>query len=83
MASNLNPYNGNINPSTSEGLDLFLKATKERKDELNIKFHMQMSKILSQHSNPMHESSDGDSLFTSYQSMLQKRTYPSSKIILL
>ena len=37
MAYNLNPYNGNINPSQSEGLKLFLKATEERKDDLKIK----------------------------------------------
>ena len=37
MAYNLNPYNGNINPSQSEGLKLFLKATEEQKDDLKIK----------------------------------------------
>ena len=29
MAYNLNPYNGNINPSQSEGLMLFLKETEK------------------------------------------------------
>ena len=37
MAFNLNPYNGDINPSTNEGLKLFLKATEEKKDDLKLK----------------------------------------------
>ena len=37
MAFNLNPYNGDINPSTSEGLKLFLKATEEKKEEQKLK----------------------------------------------
>ena len=37
MAYNLNPYNGDINPSTNEGLKLFLKVTEEKKDEQKLK----------------------------------------------
>ena len=37
MAYNLNPYNGDIDPSTNEGLKLFLKATEEKKEEQRLK----------------------------------------------
>ena len=37
MACNLNPYNGDINPSTNKGLELFLKATEEKKDDQKLK----------------------------------------------
>ena len=33
----LNPYNGNINPSTPEGLKLFLKTAEERKGYVRLK----------------------------------------------
>ena len=37
MAFNLNPYNGDLNPSTNDGLKLFLKATEERKEDAKLK----------------------------------------------
>ena len=39
MDYNLNPYNGNINPSRSELLKLFLKATEEQKDDYKLIRH--------------------------------------------
>ena len=34
----LNPYNGNINLSTNNGLKLFLKSTEECKEDAKLKF---------------------------------------------
>ena len=34
----LNPYNININPSTTDDLKLFLKSTKERKEDVKPKY---------------------------------------------
>ena len=37
MTYNLNQYDGNINPSTTEGLNFSLKATEEKKQDSQIK----------------------------------------------
>ena len=34
----LNPYNGNIDPSANDGLNLFLKSIEEHKEDTKLKF---------------------------------------------
>ena len=43
---NLNPYNGNINPSINHGLKLFLKSTKEHKEDTKLKFSQSNEKSI-------------------------------------
>ena len=46
MAFNLNPFNGNINPSNADGQKLFLKATEERKDKKKMKIDQSNVKLI-------------------------------------